>query len=203
MLRSDMADEPTTNGHVRHGGRQRSPALDEGIIRAATKVLAELGPAEFTLEAVAREVGCAKSSIYRRYGSRTALIVEVGRRLFDETVPEESANLLADVIQIRARSLSRPVATTVLMCLMAEAATGGEIGRVFVDSIFAPIRVNRMEVLTRAIEHGEIQADTDLELLLDVISGTLSFRAAIRGEVEADLADRLLEMLLRGVASRA
>jgi len=54
--------------------RPRSPDTDQRIFAAAAKLVAEHGYADTALEAVAREAGVGKTTLYRRWPSKPALM---------------------------------------------------------------------------------------------------------------------------------
>lgn len=71
------APEPGHPGAVEPRGRAaRSRAR---LLAAATELLVEAGPRAVTVDAVAERSGVAKSTLYRHWGSRTELLVDVMR----------------------------------------------------------------------------------------------------------------------------
>jgi hypothetical protein len=83
----------------------------------------------------------------------------------------------------------------VVSLLMAEAARGTDLGRMSVQKILRPMRAVDIEDLSQAIARGEVRGDVGPDLLLDVIAGTILFRAARRGGPEPDLPARLMRLL--------
>ncbi|HWL43805.1 MAG TPA: TetR/AcrR family transcriptional regulator [Ilumatobacter sp.] len=57
------------------------------LIAAATEILVELGPRGLTVDAVAERSGVAKSTLYRHWPSRTALMVDVLRENMPQVEP--------------------------------------------------------------------------------------------------------------------
>ncbi|MGA3031593.1 MAG: TetR-like C-terminal domain-containing protein [Candidatus Limnocylindrales bacterium] len=86
--------------------------------------------------------------------------------------------------------------------LMDQTIRGTELGKRYFEEAFGLLRRERAEFLSPAVANGEIRADTDVDLLLDAVTGTLLFRAAHRPEPEPDLAERLTALLLDGVGGR-
>lgn len=58
-------------------GRPTDPAKDRDILAAGRRLLFGVGPEAVTMEAVAREAGVAKPTLYRRYANRDELIASV------------------------------------------------------------------------------------------------------------------------------
>ena len=69
-------------------GRPSDPAIDAELLRAAQDLLIEEGFDRLTMDAVARRCGASKATIYRRWPSKTALVVAAAAALF---VPPEGA----------------------------------------------------------------------------------------------------------------
>lgn len=62
-------------------GRPRSAEVDSKIRQATWALIAQVGCTALTFEAIAQQVGCSRSTLYRRFSSKGALILD----LFDET----------------------------------------------------------------------------------------------------------------------
>lgn len=79
----------TTNDTPPRGrGRPRRAEADAEILDAALAMLRAGGYRELSLDEAARRAGTAKSSIYRRWPSKAALVAEIVRR--EAPMPEAS-----------------------------------------------------------------------------------------------------------------
>ncbi|ORV09635.1 TetR/AcrR family transcriptional regulator [Mycobacterium celatum] len=67
--------------------RQRSTASpteqEDAILKAAAEEVALVGVGRASLDVIARQAGVSRSTLYRRFPNRDALITELGRRTFD------------------------------------------------------------------------------------------------------------------------
>ncbi|MBY6204176.1 TetR/AcrR family transcriptional regulator [Halomonas denitrificans] len=73
-----MADARSAHpARTRGVGRPVDPAKDREILAAGRRLLFGVGPEAITMEAVAREAGVAKPTLYRRYANRDELIAAV------------------------------------------------------------------------------------------------------------------------------
>ncbi|OHV04053.1 TetR/AcrR family transcriptional regulator [Mycobacterium talmoniae] len=67
--------------------RRRSTASpteqEDAILKAAAEEVALVGVGRASLDVVARQAGVSRSTLYRRFPSRDALLTELGRRTFD------------------------------------------------------------------------------------------------------------------------
>ena len=57
-------------------GRPRNPVVDQAILRAALQLFIEHGVAGASIERIAKRAGVAKTSVYRRWSSREALLAQ-------------------------------------------------------------------------------------------------------------------------------
>jgi AcrR family transcriptional regulator len=185
--------------------RRRGPSrkLDAAITAATLRLLAQSGPSGVTIDAVARAVGCSRSSIYRRHASKEGLILEAALSGFGSPRAPEDGSLLEWVTRSRATSFGEPAFVLALTVLMDEALRGTDLGRRYLEEVFGPVRLERTGFLAQAIANREIRSDTDIDLILDIVTGALLFRAAHHPEPEDDLPERLTSILLHGVGARA
>ena len=94
-------------------GRPRDPSVDQAILRAALELFVEHGIAGASIEKIAKQAGVAKTSIYRRWTSREALLaqaIEVARNatgytidLLERTSPRDLIKLLVEACEVIAR----------------------------------------------------------------------------------------------------
>src|SRR6266536_5549318 len=77
------------------GRRERARAR---VLRAALEVLAERGYPGFTMEAVALRAGASKTTVYRRWPSRSALLVEAMDQAFRPLETPTSGDLRRDLL---------------------------------------------------------------------------------------------------------
>src|SRR6476619_329607 len=72
----------------RKPGRPRSAAAEKAILDAALQELAAAGVDGFSVEAVASRAGVGKTTIYRRWSNRDALILDALTALGEESQPD-------------------------------------------------------------------------------------------------------------------
>ncbi len=83
-------------GTLRPGGR--TARVRTAVLRAAGDVLAEQGVDRLDLSDVARRAGVGKTTVYRRWGSVTALVADLLVDMAEQSLPrEETGSLLGDL----------------------------------------------------------------------------------------------------------
>jgi AcrR family transcriptional regulator len=191
------------SGSARPVGRGRKA---QAAVRAAT--LAELldrGYAELTVEGVAQRAGVHKTTVYRRWKDRASLVVDALAEHFATDIPTPDTGAVETDLQALARALAHsmtgPVGRAVQTAMHSDAGRLPEIAearrRVFAD------RFRRAEpVITRAIERGELPAETDPVEVLKTLAAPIYFRLLVSADpIDEDTADQAVRITL--AAARA
>lgn len=183
-------------------GRPRDPHADKVIVDAAARVLAELGPSGFTVDAVAARAGVGKATIYRRWPSKLDLLLSVSRQAAFELPDPDTGSLRDDLVIHLARLASKlrhTMAGRVLPAIVAEAAGNREM-RNLVARLFEERRALALGMLQRGMARGELPADTDLDLLLDLLAGPIFMRVLFtQMPVDEVTVERIVDTVVSGV----
>jgi AcrR family transcriptional regulator len=163
-------------------GRPRSVRAHEAILKSAAELLLEHGLDAVSMDAVATRAGVSKATIYRWWASKEALALDA---LYTEWAaaapdPRDTGSLRGDLIELLA-PWARHVSTRrsyarVIAALLAEARTDPAFAAEYQRRVVLPRRDQAKAIFDRAIERGEIPADLDLEVALDLIYGPLYHR---------------------------
>lgn len=75
-------------------GRKRNPMLNDIILTATIDVLADIGYIGMTMDAVAHQAGTGKATLYRRWDSKSQLVLDAIRHLqnYSPVIPGELPN---------------------------------------------------------------------------------------------------------------
>jgi AcrR family transcriptional regulator len=195
----------------RRVGRPRPPETDQTILKATIALLTEGGPSAATLDAIARRSGSAKTTIYRRWPSREALILDAFRAAVRGTSEEVEATrdvglALGSTVRGSARNIMDLVQNAVFRAafptIAHELLSETTLGNRFRADVFRPIRANLRARLQEEVGRGEIRSDIDLDLVLDLVNGALLYRALVGEPVNQSVADATAELILTGAAAR-
>lgn len=190
----------------RSPGRPRSPELDRAIRRAAIDLLAEESYDGLSIEAVASRAGCGKATIYRRWPSKSALVVDAIDTCRDQGfVLPDTGSAREDVLAY-IRGMVRYLRTSdvgrVMPALLAELARNPELAATFRDGFIQPRRALVFDMLARGVARGELRPDFDLDVVADAMVAVIHHRLLVTGqEVDDGLPERLLDVLWRGIAA--
>lgn len=198
---NEDTDEP---GAARTRGRPRSVEADSAILSATRALLAERGWADLTIAAVAARAGVAKSTLYRRWPGKADLVVDAMAELFSHLEVADRGSILQDALATVGQYvelLQLPETQAALLALVAEADRDGSLREKVRGQVIDPQRRLVDEAWERACTRGEVEGETDIDLVFDMISGTLVHRILIKGEpVDEAYLTRLVTVLLTGLA---
>lgn len=203
-------DSPTVK--KRRAGRPRPPATDQSIIKATIELLTEGGPAAATVDAIAQRSGSAKTTIYRRWPSREALILDALRAAVRGTSGQVAATRELDVahgssVRGSARNIlslvQNPVFRAAFPTISHEMLGETTLGERFRADVFRPIRASLKSRLQDEVVRGEIRPDVDLDLVFDMVNGAMLYRALVGEPIGERVADAIADLILSGAAAKA
>ena len=164
---------------VREMARPRDPQVSEAITGATLRLLAERGFPRMSMEAVAAEAGVGKPAIYRRFADKAELVAAAIAEQLPVLDPPELGDSKAELWAATTQGFPADTQAYVGLIggLMAEQNYHPELIEAFRRSILLPRRAIARTVIERAQERGDVRADLDPEMLLDLLAGPLLARA--------------------------
>jgi AcrR family transcriptional regulator len=162
------------------------------LVAVAAKVVAEHG-ADASLEEISRRAGVGSATLHRHFGGRGALLEAVFQNSID-TVCEQAEDLLGHpepltALEIWLHSMVAHITST--RGLGPALVMSAERGSHCHERILTAGR----SLLTRAQKGGEVPGDVAVEDLLKLVNGI-----SLAGGQDAAQADRLLDLVIRGIA---
>ena len=187
-------------------GRPRSAEADRAILEATLNLLVEGGFGALSMDAVAARAGVGKATIYRRWKSKPQLVQAAIQALSAGIELPDTGSLRGDILAIAARTMQAAnlPASTLVPRLMAEATGEPELHDIFLHTLVQPRRHAIAILLERARHRGEIRADIDTDLAIDLLIGPLIYRfliAAVGEPMPPEYLQRVLDAALQGLAA--
>jgi AcrR family transcriptional regulator len=183
-------------------GRPRSEQAKQAILTAASELLLEQGLHAVSMDDVAERAGVSKATIYRWWGSKELLALDALATAWAAPVPaaqRDTGSLRGDLLaRFRPwlRQLNEQPFGRVIAGLVAEAQTDPEFAKLYLEHFVHPRREATRVLLVRAIDRGEIAADADLEVALDLLYGPVYHRLLHQ---HAPLTDRFVQQVVDSV----
>jgi AcrR family transcriptional regulator len=171
-------------------GRPRSN-VNATVFAATLHSVRELGYAGATMDRIAAGAGVAKTTIYRRWPSKGALIADCLLDAFGPvpTEGEQRAEIMASAIRWIAGKIGEPGVGAAFAGVFSDAVSDPELREVLAARLQEPYRLALQEALDEPRER--------VLLFIDVVTGTLLHRMGMTGEPMADTdVTALIEMVL-------
>jgi AcrR family transcriptional regulator len=155
-------------------GRPRDPEVDRKIAEAAIELFGDQGWAGFSVEAVAKRASVGKASIYLRWPTKEALLLEALRQHVGGVTAVESSNVRDELVQL---------ALQLLRNYLGDA--GRAASRIALEADRIPgvaehwLAIRQSQILAargivrRGIQRGELPKGTSVTLLLDTLCGAV------------------------------
>ncbi|MET9426998.1 MULTISPECIES: TetR/AcrR family transcriptional regulator [unclassified Streptomyces] len=195
---------------------RRSERSRRAIYDAALALVGEVGYAKTTIEGIAARAGVGKQTIYRWWPSKAAVLLDafldLGRQAnealggdADSEIPD-TGDLEADlkfVLRATVDEMNDPTFEAPSRALAAEGVINPELGAQFVELLLEPQLQLYVKRLRAAQEAGDVRADIDPRIALELFVGPLAHRWLLRTlPLTHEYADRLVEYALYGLAPR-
>lgn len=188
-------------------GRPRSVAVRARIIRAAFALLAELGYAAMSIEAIAARAEVSKATIYKWWPNRADVAIDAFFEMTRTEIALATAGRADDDFRRQIHALAdllRKRSGQAFAALIVGARNDETIARAVVERWIVPRRRWGVERMKLAIERGECPRDLDIDaalsLLYSALYGPLLLGA---GVPKPDRLDASLDLAFRGIFTGA
>jgi AcrR family transcriptional regulator len=187
-------------------GRPRSERSHHAILEAANEILEERGFVDLTMDEVAQRGGVSKATIYRWWPTKGMLVFEAFSTNFLARQPLPDTGSLRGDLLAALRGWIRTVKGTVtgrtLVGLIAEVQRDPDLAEIWRERFVTRVRTQHRLIFDRALGRGEISADVDPDVMLDLLFGSAYHRLL---QSHLPLTDRfaqaVVDTLVAGVQS--
>lgn len=159
---------------------------EEQILDAALTLLLEVGYDRLTMDAVARAARASKATLYRRWETKPALVIDALLRAKAAPHPQmpDTGSLRGDLMATYCgdSGLAGAVGTGALAAVLTAISTDEEFAARFREKFIAPKIAITRGIYERAIARGEIPATVDVEVIGPALAGILLHRAYLLGQ---------------------
>jgi AcrR family transcriptional regulator len=187
-------------GEQRPGGR--AERVRASVLEAASDLLTEVGYDRLSIDEVAARAGVHKTTVYRRWPTKPELVAAAVGVHSEQNIPiPDTGTVLGDLT-----ALARGVVANIgseggsrrSRSIVAASATSDELTATMHSFWRGRLDVS-MPLVERAIERGELPADTDPNLVIETLVGALWLRLLLTGEpLDDEFADRVAAIVAAG-----
>jgi AcrR family transcriptional regulator len=201
MTSSSSETDPGGPCSPRRLGRPRDARADRAILEAALAIAARDGLEHLKVDDVAQLAGVSKATIYRRWASKEEMVAEACFAVSTVPVIPDTGSLRGDlkgIYQAMLKEIEGRNRKVILELISAKAKYPElhEVHQQFLEAKQRPLRT----VLERAVERGELPADTDFALVSDLFHGPVIMRVALNGgSLDDATLERILDFVMAGL----
>lgn len=193
-------DDPEHRGGVRGreaAGRARSERARQAILRSTLRALEQRGANNLSIEGIAADAGVGKTTIYRWWPNRIALVLDA-----IEQLPELEARDLgcfADELSLLLRDLTTLLMTTPLGGVLAHLGAEGAARDPAVADYLARRMGGAVTVVERAVARGELPSRTDATSVVYLAMGPVLNRCFYGPPPDDEFLDLVVATVVAGL----
>ena len=188
--------------------KRRDTQAHQAILNATVALMEEQGYKKLSIEAIAARAGVGKQTIYRWWTGKMDLVVEAyfrstTARAVDTDLPADTGNTAQDLKLLllsifHQNELYDQGSALASKSMMAEA----QLDRAFLGTYRTLVQswhIHFRTVLERGKVRGELNPDTDLDALIDIIMGAGWYRLLLEhAPLDEQYADTIIRSVLDG-----
>jgi AcrR family transcriptional regulator len=192
-----LADDELLRGR----GRPRDEDARARILQASLEALEELGYPGITCDAIAERAGASKSTIYRWWPHKEAVMLEALRESVAQELPFPNTGSLKQDIRIQLHNFVKLLTGKrgrVFKGMIAAAQSDPKVAEAFCSIWVSP----RREFARRGVQRyrDQLRDGISLSTVLDSLYGPLYYRLLIEHEpLTIEFADQVAELVLIGI----
>jgi AcrR family transcriptional regulator len=170
-------------------------------------LVAKGGYAAATIEAISARSGVAKTTIYRWWPNRPALVVDLLMEMAGKEVPPPAGPDPLGAIRTEMRGIaaaSDHLMGRLLTSLLGEAQHDPEIRAALLDGLFHPRTDATGKMIREAQKSGRLRKDLPAHVAVDLLVGPLFYRMFVRHQPLNDaFVSQVFRSVMRGLEAKS
>lgn len=160
-------------------GRPRSEKSRRSILKAVNALLLRMSVQDLSIEAIAKKAKVGKTTIYRWWPNKTAVVMDALVNQPGMNAPLPTASSHSEAVEMLIDKLLRLLSSPngqIIAQLFSEAQADEKSLEVFEQNFLAPLTDAIQYSIERGKEEGEFRRDIDTDLAVDMVCGPVFFR---------------------------
>jgi len=190
---------------ARSPGRSRSDASRIAILNAALKLLETVPLQQLTIEAIAREAGVGKATIYRWWTSKASIVIDAFVLNHTAHVPMPEGLCARDTLYRHVHLLVEQYGGwhgRLVAQILAEGQSNPAVLREFRERFIYGRRAMVQELIEAGRRSGEFRTDIDADIQSEVLYAPIYFRLMVQNlPLDKDFADMLSTTVLQLISA--
>ena len=180
--------------------KKRGARNKKEIVSATIELLESINYSSLTIEAVAARSGVGKTTIYRWWNHKSDLVFDAfiakTEILFEfdltKSIHENFVQQLVTLTSVLESGVGRAMLTVI--------AEKKEVAAEFLQTYLAPRRAQTKKMLQTGIDKGEIGANLDFDIILDMLYGPIYFQFVLSIRVpDQTYIESLVIQVMKGI----
>ncbi|WP_139977911.1 TetR/AcrR family transcriptional regulator [Nocardioides litoris] len=180
-----MTPSTSTSPPTEAGSRPRVEGdREQEILDATIATMADVGYDRLTMDAVASAARASKATLYRRWSTKSALVIDALCSMKEPHDLPDTGSLRGDLMAMFCGmgGLTDEFQMAVLGSVITAIGRDEDFAADFRAQFIGPKAAMAVGVYERARERGEIADDVDLDLLVPALPGVVLHRLFLLGE---------------------
>jgi AcrR family transcriptional regulator len=183
----------------------RSERVRQQVLETTIDLVIEVGVERASIDEIASRSGVAKSTIYRHVPSKQVLVVEAVHTCVHIPSLTDTGSLRDDLISCFAgmtKASYEGRLGDMMLSVMDAGQRDPELGRLMRAQTDQKRRF-ATTVIERAVAHGDLRADVDVELMVTMLSGPLVYTKLVRRQrITEEFVAAVVDTVLAGFVAR-
>jgi AcrR family transcriptional regulator len=183
---------------------RRNEHSRRAILDATVALISDLGYDQTSIEAIAKRAGVGKQTIYRWWPSKGAVALEALDESLGTVVDFADTGDIMEDLRTHMTGVTNLLNSTrlgpVVQGLIAAAQSDPAISRAHLEKVIEPANTFWLARIARAQASGELRADADPQIIIEMLFGAMYFRLLVNTRAsEPEQIDAALNIAFRGL----
>lgn len=187
-------------------GRPRSDKAHRAILAAAIDEVLAVGFRAMGIDAIAARAGVAKTTIYRRWPNKAAVVMDAFLAFVGEATDFPKTDRAIDGMRMQLHAQAKAFRGKygrLVRAVVGEAQFDPELADAFLKRWRLPRRVLAKQAFDEAISQDDLRKDIDLEVAIDLLYAPLYYRLLIDGApLSTEYIDTVFTQVIDGLRTR-
>lgn len=197
-----MATTPQETPHPRQG-RPRCPDAECSILKATMEMLRTMPAREISIEAIARKAKVGKTTIYRWWPNRAAILIDAFLYEVSTDLDYRPAATAEETLRRQLRAVVRWLSGhtgKIIADIICEGHADPGALEVYREKFLEPRRTAARELIEQGQQAGEFRKDVCPEVAIDLLYGPIYYRLLVGHlPLNAKYATALVDAAMQGL----
>ncbi|WP_068619788.1 TetR/AcrR family transcriptional regulator [Paenibacillus tuaregi] len=186
-------------------GRPRNMETQSSILSASYELLLESGFGAVTVEKIAERAQVSKATIYKWWPNKAAVVMDGFLSAAAARLPvPDTGSVFQDILE-HATNMARFMVSregSIFLEIIGEGQVDSALAEAFRTRYIQPRRLEVRDIMTRALQRGELEKNVDIALCTDLIYGPIFYRLLVTGDpINDSYVEQIVTHVFKGIQS--